>query len=68
MTHPGTTVIWRQAPRWERAQLIAELRTALKGRVQAAWLVGSYAARTWQADSEVEFFMLWDTSRYWCAS
>ena len=65
MTDPSPVVIWRQAPRWEREKLIAELRAALLGRVEEAWLFGSYAAGTAHADSDVDLIVVCATSRAW---
>lgn len=58
-------VFWPGKPAWAREELVASLRRILKGRVDCAWLIGSYARGTADADSDVDLILVHSTSLPW---
>ena len=52
-------------PRFERSNLVERLRSALDGRVTAAYLLGSYARGTAHGDSDIDLIIVAPTTRRW---
>ena len=55
-------VLWPKEPEWTRDELIASLRHSLAGRVDEAWLFGSYASGTADDGSDVDLIIVRPTA------
>jgi len=56
-------VIWPEKPPWMLTDLLIHLQQKLQGRVDTAYLIGSYAEGS--ADSDVDLILVTQTQRYW---
>lgn len=62
MTEPS--IIWRQPAPYSRHEVLDRLRKRLTGRVKCAFLFGSYARGTANADSDVDVLIVCPSARH----
>ncbi len=60
-----SAVVWPGRPKWARRALISRLQKKLKGRVNQAYLFGSYALNQADQDSDVDVILVTETSLPW---
>lgn len=60
-----SVVIWPEKPEWDRSELIDSLRRVLRGRVEQAWLIGSYADGTAHGGSDIDLILVRSTALSW---
>jgi predicted nucleotidyltransferase len=65
MKRTGETVVWPKPARIGTPELLSRLRRRLHGRVEEAYLIGSYATETADADSDVDLILVRATGDAW---
>jgi predicted nucleotidyltransferase len=61
----GDIFSWPAPPRFSREQLLKELAQMLRGRASQAFLFGSYARETADADSDIDLILVVATEAAW---
>lgn len=61
----ASVVLWPGQPEWNLTGLTRVLQSQLKDRVTAAYLIGSYACGTADAESDIDLILVADTPIPW---